>query len=140
MLAIENEPTKQQVISKMREIAWAEARPSLARDATNIAAAPAMLVIGVASNPAGLHCGFCGQATCEALEAAHGVCAFNAIDLGIAAYSAAGIASQCHVDNRAMFSIGRACLDLRWFDGAVKQALSIPLSVTGKNPFFDRTT
>jgi len=139
VLAIEDEPTKQQVIAKMREIARAEARPSLERDATNIAASPAVLVIGVASNPAGLNCGFCGQTTCEALAAAHGVCAFNAIDLGIAACSAAGIASQCHVDNRVMFSIGRACLDLRWFDGTVKQALSIPLSVTGKNPFFDRT-
>jgi uncharacterized ferredoxin-like protein len=43
------------------------------------------------------------------------------------------------MDNRVMFSIGRACLDLRWFDETVKQALGIPLSVTGKNPFFDRT-
>lgn len=37
-----------------------------------------------------------------------------------------------------MFSIGHACLDLRWFDETVKQALGIPLSVTGTNPFFDR--
>ena len=139
VLAIEDEPTKQQVIAKMREIARAEARPSLERDANNIAAAPAVLVIGVVSNPSGLNCGFCGQRTCEALTAAHGVCAFNSIDLGIAACSAAGIASQCHMDNRVMFSIGRACLDLRWFDETVKQALAIPLSVTGKNPFFDRT-
>ncbi|MGH7993136.1 MAG: DUF2148 domain-containing protein [Limisphaerales bacterium] len=37
-----------------------------------------------------------------------------------------------------MFSIGRACLDLGLFEPKVKQALGIPLSVTGKNPFFDR--
>jgi uncharacterized ferredoxin-like protein len=37
-----------------------------------------------------------------------------------------------------MYSIGRACLDLGIFDKGVRQALGIPLSVTGKNPFFDR--
>ncbi|MCU0783118.1 MAG: DUF2148 domain-containing protein [Verrucomicrobia bacterium] len=139
VLAIDDdEPTKQQVIAKMKEIARAENRPSLERDANNIAAAPALLVIGVESNPAGLNCGFCGQATCEALEAAKGVCAFNSIDLGIATCSAAAMAGQFHVDNRVMYSIGRACLDLRLFGDKVKQALGIPLSVTGKNPFFDR--
>jgi len=42
------------------------------------------------------------------------------------------------IDNRLMYSIGRACLDLNLFDSTVKQSLGIPLSVTGKNPFFDR--
>jgi uncharacterized ferredoxin-like protein len=138
VLAIDDEPTKQKMISKMKEIAKSENRPSMERDANNIAASPALLVIGVESNPAGLHCGFCGHASCEALEAAHGVCAFNSIDLGIATCSAAAIAGQHHVDNRVMYSIGRACLDLRLFGGKVKLALGIPLSVTGKNPYFDR--
>ena len=138
VLAIEDDATKQQLIVKMQAISQAENRPSLARDAGNLAGASAVLVVGVESNPSGLNCGFCGQATCEALEAAHGVCAFNAIDLGIATCAAAEVAAQCHLDNRIMFSIGRACLDLGWFDGKVHQALGIPLSVTGKNPFFDR--
>ena len=138
VLAIEDGTTKQQLIAKMQAIAQAESRPSLARDAGNLAGAPAVLVVGVASNPAGLNCGYCGHATCEALEAAHGVCSYNSIDLGIATCSAAGVAAQCHLDTRVMFSIGRACLDLGWFDPQVKQALGIPLSVTGKNPFFDR--
>ncbi len=138
VLAIEDEATKQQLIAKMQEIARVENRPTVERDAGNLAGAPAALVVGVESNPSKLNCGFCGQATCEALEAAHGVCAFNAIDLGIAACSAAAVASQCRLDNRLMFSIGRACLALGWFPGTVRQALGIPLSVTGKNPFFDR--
>ncbi len=138
VVAVESETMKKKVIAKMKEIAHAEDRPTLERDANNIAASPALLIIGVESNTAGLNCGFCGQATCEALEAAKGVCAFNSIDLGIAACSAAAIANQFHVDNRLMYSIGRACLDLRLFDDKVKQALGIPLSITGKNPFFDR--
>jgi uncharacterized ferredoxin-like protein len=73
------------------------------------------------------------------LEAAGGVCAFNSIDLGIATASAAEVAGRFHIDNRVMYSIGRACLDLKIFGPKVKQALGIPLSVTGKNPFFDRT-
>jgi uncharacterized ferredoxin-like protein len=52
--------------------------------------------------------------------------------------SAAEVAGRFHIDNRIMYSIGRACLDLGIFGPKVKQALGIPLSVTGKNPFFDR--
>jgi uncharacterized ferredoxin-like protein len=42
----------------------------------------------VESNTAGLNCGYCGKPSCEALEEADGVCAFNSIDLGIATASA----------------------------------------------------
>ena len=52
--------------------------------------------------------------------------------------SAAEVAGRFHVDNRVMYSIGRASLDLGLLGPKVKQALGIPLSVTGKNPFFDR--
>jgi uncharacterized ferredoxin-like protein len=136
--AIDDEVTKQKVIAKMLEIAKKEDRPSLARDAGNIEHSPALVVIGVESNTAGLNCGFCGKPTCEALESENGICAFNSIDLGIAVASAAEVAGRFHVDNRVMFSIGRACPDLGLFGPKVRQALGIPLSVTGKSPFFDR--
>jgi uncharacterized ferredoxin-like protein len=136
--AIDDAPTKQKVIAKMREIAAKENRPGLARDAGNIERAPALVVIGVEASTAGLNCGFCGQPTCAALEAANGICAFNSMDLGIAAASAAGVAGRHHIDNRMMYSIGRASLDLGLLGPKVRQALGIPLSVTGKNPFFDR--
>jgi uncharacterized ferredoxin-like protein len=137
-IAIDDEPTRRKLVAKMREIAAKEDRPSIARDAGNIEHSPAMVVIGVEGNTAGLNCGFCGKPSCEALEEADGICAFNSIDLGIATASAAEVAGRFHVDNRIMFSIGRACLDLGLFGPKVKQALGIPLSVTGKNPFFDR--
>jgi uncharacterized ferredoxin-like protein len=138
-IAIDDEATRRKLVAKMREIATKEDRPGVARDAGNIENSPAVVVIGVESNTAGLNCGYCGKPSCEALEEADGVCAFNSIDLGIATASAAEAAGRFHVDNRVMFSIGRACLDLGLFGPKVKQALGIPLSVTGKSPFFDRT-
>ncbi len=138
-IAIDSEPVKQQLINRMREIASKEGRPGVARDARNIEQSPAIVVIGVEPNPAGLNCGYCGQRSCDALAEAGGVCTFNSIDLGIATASAAEVAGRLHVDNRVMYSIGRACLDLGLLGSKVKVALGIPLSVTGKNPFFDRT-
>lgn len=137
--AIGDEPTRKTLIAKMREIAAKENRPSLARDAGNIEQSPAIVLIGVEANTAGLNCGFCGKPTCEALEESGGVCSFNSIDLGIATASAAEAAGRYHMDNRVMYSIGRASLDLGLLGPKVKQALGIPLSVTGKNPFFDRS-
>lgn len=136
--AIDDEPTRQKLIARMREIAEKESRPSLARDAGNIERSPAVVVIGVEANTAGLNCGFCGQPSCDALEQAGGICTFNSIDLGIATASAAEVAGRHHIDNRVMFSIGRASMDLGLLGPKVRQALGIPLSVTGKSPFFDR--
>jgi uncharacterized ferredoxin-like protein len=138
VVAIDDEHTRQTLVNKMKEIAGAENRPSFGRDASNVAASAAIVVIGVQSNPSGLNCGFCGNPTCDALKAKGGVCSFNSIDLGIAACSAAAIASHLHVDTRMMFSVGRSCLDLKLFAEGVKQAIGIPLSITGKSPFFDR--
>ena len=138
VLAIDDEPTKQKLIATMREISTKENRPSVSRDAGNIEHSPAIVVIGVESNPAKLNCGYCGKPNCNELTAAGGVCAFNSIDLGIAITSAAAVAAQHHIDNRMMYSIGYACLAMKIFGDNVKQALALPLSVTGKNPFFDR--
>ncbi|MDP3791787.1 MAG: DUF2148 domain-containing protein [Candidatus Omnitrophota bacterium] len=138
VFAIDDDATKKKVIEKMKEVSKKEARPSFERDASSIEASPILLVIGVKSNPAGLNCGFCGYPTCGQLQKTSGICSYNSIDLGIAVDSAVAAASSFHADNRIMYSIGRACLDLKLFSQTVKQALGIPLSVTGKNPFFDR--
>lgn len=136
--AIEDERTKKAFIKKMKVLASQENRRSLERDANCIGASPAIIVIGVKSNPAGLNCGFCGYGTCQELKNTKGICAYNSIDLGIAISSAASLASRFHIDNRVMYSIGMAGMRLGIFGKDVKQALGIPLSVTGKNPFFDR--
>ena len=138
VLAIEDSPTREKLAAKMRELARTENRPTFDRDAYNVMASPVILAIGVESNPAGLNCGYCGGTSCESEKAAHGVCAFNSIDLGIAASSAASVAADARVDTRLMFSVGSACLALNLFGANVKQALGIPLSITGKSPFFDR--
>ena len=138
VVAIDDPTARATLVNKMRELAKVENRPWFARDAEGVATAPAIVAIGVVSNSAGLNCGSCGHVTCEALEQADGVCAFNSIDLGIAASSAAAVAADCRVDTRLMFSVGRACLALNWLGDQVHQALGIPLSITGKSPFFDR--
>lgn len=137
-IVIDDAAERSKVIEKMAEISKKENRPSFARDASSIQASPALFVFGVRSNPSGLNCGFCGYKTCDELKKTKGVCAYNSIDLGLAVMSAAGLANHLHVDNRIMYSIGRASLDLGFFSKDVKQALGIPLSVTGKNPYFDR--
>ncbi|MBU1037789.1 MAG: ferredoxin [Candidatus Omnitrophica bacterium] len=138
IMVIDDDSTKARVISTMKGISKSENRPSLERDANSIAASQHLIVIGVKANPAGLNCGFCGYANCGELSKTKGICAYNSMDLGIAVSSAAEMAGRFHIDNRLMYSIGRACLDMKLFSGTVKQALGIPLSVTGKNPFFDR--
>jgi uncharacterized ferredoxin-like protein len=138
VLAIDDAPTKERLVSKMKELARTQNRPSFERDANCVSVSPAIVVLGVESNPAGLNCGFCGHTKCEEIKSADGVCAFNSIDLGIAASSAASVAADSRVDTRLMFSVGEAGMALGLFGGKVKQALGIPLSITGKSPFFDR--
>ena len=60
------------------------------------------------------------------------------IDLGIAIGSAVKIASELNVDNRVMRSVGEAALKM----GLLKadEIQGIPLSINGKNIFFDRKT
>jgi uncharacterized ferredoxin-like protein len=96
------------------------------------------VLVGVVGNPADLNCGYCGQGTCEALTKINGICSFNSIDLGIATSSAVGVAADSRIDTRIMFSVGHAGMAMNLFEGGVKEALGIPLSITGKSPFFDR--
>ena len=128
----------QKLIPKMLEIAKRDSRPSCERDSKTLENVKACVIIGAKPNPPGLNCGFCGFRNCEELKAKGGVCAYNSMDLGIALSSAVGIANQFHIDNRLMYSIGRASLELGLFDKDIKQAIGIPLSATGKNIFFDR--
>ncbi len=138
VIGIEDPDTKAKLVSKMKELAKSEDRPWFERDATCVENSSAVLLVGVAANPADLNCGYCGQGTCEELKKINGVCSFNTIDLGIAVSSAVSVAADARVDTRIMFSVGRASLAMNLFDGGVKQALGIPVSITGKSPFFDR--
>ena len=112
------------------------------RDANNIRQSGAVVLIGVKNAPRGLGdgCSYCGYQNCAACTEAHGVCAYGPIDLGIAVGAATSIAADARVDNRVMFSAGRAALSLGLLGEGIVQLLAIPLSVSGKSPYFDRVS
>ena len=123
------------------------------RDAANIAAGDACVIIGATGrDAAGISCGACGYATCaEFLKAAQKAkakkdsrpyrgpnCAIKMADLGIAVGSAAKTAQIHNADNRIMFSAGSIAIALGLLVKDCTVAYAIPLSATGKNVFFDR--
>jgi uncharacterized ferredoxin-like protein len=124
--------------------------PAFKRDAEAIRKSQLLVLIGVKGtmpkvpeNP--LNCGACGNATCAdfiKVEKKKGedftgpVCIFEALDLGIALGSAVKMASELNIDNRIMYTVGAAVKDLQLMDADV--IMGIPLSITGKNIFFDR--
>jgi len=138
IIVIEDKDERQKLIQKMKEIGKKNNRPSCVRDADNIKDAPQILVVGTKATPLGLNCGFCGYKDCEELKRSKAVCVYNPMDLGIALGSASGLAARFHVDNRLMYSIGKAAIEAGLLEKASKIAIGIPLSATGKNPFFDR--
>jgi len=112
----------------------------LARDAGNMRMSTAVVLIGVQNVRRGLGviCGFCGFKDCDECQSAGATCSFSPIDLGIAIGSAASVAADHRVDSRVMFSAGRAAMDLGFLSAECTQIIAIPLSVSGKSPYFDR--
>lgn len=120
------------------------------RDAENLKKSSAVLLVGVKGvvpkkpeDP--MNCGACGHATCAEFikaEKKRGedytgpICIFEAIDLGIALGSAVKLANELNIDNRVMYTIGSAAKALQLLNSDV--ILGIPLSVSGKNIYFDR--
>ena len=108
------------------------------RDAKNLRAAQALVLIGVKRAYAGLKfCSFCGFKNCDKCKEAGGRCAYNMIDLGIALGSAVSIAADDRIDNRIMYSVGKAASEMNYADDSVVWH-GIPISLSGKNIFFDR--
>jgi uncharacterized ferredoxin-like protein len=114
------------------------------RDADNIRNSEALVLISVDfKNPVGVNCGACGF-TCDTitkverkvLDYEGPICAMRLIDLGIAIGSAVAKAKDLCLDNRVMYTVGVAVKRLGLMPGQV--ILGIPLSVKGKNIYFDR--
>lgn len=127
------------------------AQPFFIRDAKNIAASEACLIIGIRGGEVlGLNCQGCGYQSCADMEAAFRStiekgspfsgpnCVIKMADLGIAIGSAAKTASLLNLDNRVMYTAGVAARSLGWINGCTV-AYGIPVSITGKNIFFDRS-
>lgn len=133
---------KDALADKMEEIALREYGKSTGhfpRDAGNLRAAQAVVLIGVRRTFAAMpYCSFCGFENCGRCDKAGGRCAFNTIDLGIALSSAVSIATDDRVDNRIMFSVGKAAEEMGFHEDGVLWH-GIPISVSGKSPFFDRS-
>jgi uncharacterized ferredoxin-like protein len=123
---------------KMEEIGLKNQRASFARDAGNIRQSQAVVLLGSRRGEQELNCGYCGFPTCaEKRQNPVVPCVFPVTDLGIALGSACAVAADCRVDNRVMYTAGMAALELGWLKECF-YALSIPLSITGKSPYFDR--
>ena len=110
----------------------------LLRDADNIRQAQAVIVVGISDPHAvcGLNCGYCGYPACAA-KPAQAPCMMNGVDVGIAIGSACAAATDMRVDTRVMFSAGWAARRMRLL-GDADIVFAIPMSVSSKNPFFDR--
>jgi uncharacterized ferredoxin-like protein len=130
---------KQKLTDKMRNLAELPGIEFCSRDAGNIDASHCVVLIGVKNIPLGLdQCGFCGFGNCEASLKAGSLCAFNTTDLGIAIGSAVSIAADNRIDNRVLFSAGKAALELGLMGENVTVCFGIPLSTLTKNICFDR--
>jgi len=64
------------------------------------------------------HCSAAARSTCSAKSAA--------------------VATAHHADNRMMFSFGKSAIEAGLLPPEMKLAVGLPLSATGKSPFFDR--
>lgn len=114
------------------------------RDAESVRNSEAIILISVNFNkPLGLNCGACGF-SCDTilnypksnLDLEGPICAMKLLDMGIAIGSAAAKAKDLCIDNRVMYTIGVAAKKLNLLPGQI--IIGLPLSVKGKNIYFDR--
>ncbi len=132
----------QKLADLMFELARQTGNADFTRDGKNTQTSEAVVLIGVKDAPAaGLNCGACGNDECVQINAREGEfngpqCALRVLDMGIALGSAAKIASLMNVDNRIMYRVGTAARQGKFIDADF--VMGIPLSATGKSPYFDR--
>lgn len=128
------------VAKNMKEVGRERGHDFFLRDADNIEMAGAVVLIGTRTVVLNLNCGLCGYPTCtDKMDNTDAPCMFNSHDLGIAVGSAVSIAADNRVDTRVMYSAGLTA-NLMGLMGDCHTVMAIPLSVSGKNPFFDRKT
>ena len=132
---------KAKLTAEMRRIGakYGETGDFFVRDAGNVDASGAVVLVGAKYETRGLDelCGLCGFKNCAACTGAGATCIYTPLDLGIALGSAVALVSDNRVDSRIMFTIGKAAASLELL-GKYKMIMGIPLSVSGKSPFFDR--
>jgi uncharacterized ferredoxin-like protein len=138
VITIVEKEEKKKLARKMLSMGKKLSRVGFIRDSANIDSADIVVLIGTKSSPIGINCGFCGYPDCASLSKSKGICAYNSMDLGIALGSCVSLAGLFHADNRLMYSAGKAAIACGFLKSCC-MAIGIPLSATGKSPFFDRT-
>jgi uncharacterized ferredoxin-like protein len=125
---------KMKIMAREHDVSFFE------RDADNILNSPVVFLMGTSIRALGLKkCGMCGFTGCDEKNMHPDIpCVFNTGDLGIALGSAASVCMDNRVDNRIMYTVGQAAMELGFFKKEVRIAHGIPLSATSKSPFFDR--
>ena len=131
---------KNKLVALLKKLSKEKDKPFFIRDAENLRIAMLAVIVGTKLETLGLnYCGFCGkEQSCADLAKSNGMCSYNPLDLGIAIGSAVSVANAHHVDNRVMYSVGYAAIKSGLLGKSVKIAFGIPLSISGKNPYFDR--
>jgi len=132
---------KTRLAEEMRQIGsrFGEGGAFFIRDADTVDISGAVVLIGARYKTRGLNekCGLCGFENCAACAVARATCIYVPLDLGIALGSAVSLVADNRVDNRIMFTIGKAAASLGLL-GNYKMVMGIPLIALGKSPFFDR--
>lgn len=125
---------------KMEEMSQQFDVPTFYRDAQNIKQCDALVLLGTRIQSLNLKkCGMCGFPNCAEKNKHNSIpCVFNTGDLGIALGSAASIAMDNRIDNRIMYTVGQAVVELDIFPNDVAIVYAIPLKASNKNIFFDR--
>ena len=108
------------------------------RDAGNVDASHAVVLMGAKAEPFGFACGMCGYENCGKMAKAGANCVFNITDLGIAVGSAVSLAEDNRIDNRVMYTVGQGGIRMGCFPKDVRVAYGIPLYTGSKSIFFDR--
>ena len=109
------------------------------RDAKNVEGSEALVLIGASYDVRNLGeiCSLCGFENCQKCTEAGAACVYAGIDLGIALGSACAMLADLRIDNRMMFTAGKAATRLGYL-GEHKMIIGVPLSVSSKSPYFDR--
>ena len=130
---------KDALAEHMRKIAQETGADFFTRDAANVDDSFCIVMIAARNNPIDLaDCGLCGFENCGQTRKAGANCAFNITDLGIAVGSAVSLAADNRMDNRVLFSAGKAALRMKCFPEDVRVCFGIPLAASAKSVFFDR--
>lgn len=130
---------KKEIVEELKKMSEETGEPFYARDAGNVDASPCLVLLAARNKPVGMtNCSLCGFKNCAEAVKAGSNCTFNITDLGIACGSAVSIAADNRIDNRVLFSAGKAAVRLGIFDDEVRVCYGIPLSTSAKSIFFDR--